>query len=592
MTSSVFLLFQFNLSQDSEVYFLKPLILFRSIVPHYKAHSSESYFFLIVTLWRNDLVFLIMSLEQYEKAWVMIDDPAPKPRSSNSDEKPTTTDNAVSQDQASGSGVAQSGDNTTKDGLNEPNNPVEDIKKEDLEEEVPRHSSVVKIMDIVEMKTDTGENITTRARRLRKITGKTKFEGYSCILRRQITQAGMPLSANLEINSPYLRDVFKKILADFDRINLDGDVIKIPKPYEPLFYREDEMRALRGTVESGPAQRELDLVLGFLDLHLSQTRKEFNRLVSNGKITSELAWALFPPNEIAFVNASGSNPPQCWKVHYCSKAGNSLSLRFSVVSWNGKKFGNVRRQINIPLPVNAGTFPITDLVVYPIKFHPRKNEIREELIKRGRKYVKIVRRAHMTYNGVIWVEDPIDHSLLQRHVSSRVMIDYAEYVRNNPRSAVTLEGDFGLDITDDFFPCSCGDSDCKLAQKEKDREEKKQESAIRKDDDERKELDDDEVLLCPAFVQGFALRDKVWAEFRIDHLKNVEWNAMAYERLELDDKVKRIIRALVQAHRKHSIENPPDFDDIIAGKGLGLVFLLQGQPGLGKTLTAGALNCV
>lgn len=47
-----------------------------------------------------------------------------------------------------------------------------------------------------------------------------------------------------------------------------------------------------------------------------------------------------------------------------------------------------------------------------------------------------------------------------------------------------------------------------------------------------------------------------------------------------------MIHALVQSHAKHDKENS-DFDDIIAGKGLGLVFLLQGPPGLGKTLTAG-----
>lgn len=90
-------------------------------------------------------------------------------------------------------------------------------------------------------------------------------------------------------------------------------------------------------------------------------------------------------------------------------------------------------------------------------------------------------------------------------------------------------------------------------------------------------------MLCPGNVRGFALADKCWAEFRID---NLEGNQEAYSRLEMDDEYKHVIRALVEAHRKHSKPDSEEFDDIIAGKGLGLVFLLQGDPGLGKTLTA------
>lgn len=172
------------------------------------------------------------------------------------------------------------------------------------------------------------------------------------------------------------------------------------------------------------------------------------------------------------------------------------------------------------------------------------------------------------------------------------MIDYAEYVRQNPDMAVQLETDPGVDIAEDveYEKCWCSDPDCKQGGKKKPSAE---DTRSLKTPEKGKEAEhgavattDDEALLCPGNVRGFALADKCWADFRIDNLEDIKWNQEAYSRLEMDDEYKHVIRALVEAHRKHSKPDSEEFDDIIAGKGLGLVFLLQGDPGLGKTLTA------
>jgi hypothetical protein len=44
-----------------------------------------------------------------------------------------------------------------------------------------------------------------------------------------------------------------------------------------------------------------------------------------------------------------------------------------------------------------------------------------------------------------------------------------------------------------------------------------------------------------------------------------------------------MIHSLVKIHSEKRLQ----FDDIIKGKGKGMVFLLHGEPGVGKTLTAG-----
>jgi len=71
-------------------------------------------------------------------------------------------------------------------------------------------------------------------------------------------------------------------------------------------------------------------------------------------------------------------------------------------------------------------------------------------------------------------------------------------------------------------------------------------------------------------------------KLNIMQIAPVVWNKKAFERLVLDAKSKELINALVSVHilaKKTA--------DIISGKGNGLIILLHGSPGVGKTLTAG-----
>ncbi len=69
---------------------------------------------------------------------------------------------------------------------------------------------------------------------------------------------------------------------------------------------------------------------------------------------------------------------------------------------------------------------------------------------------------------------------------------------------------------------------------------------------------------------------------RVDHITDVTWNKDAFQRLVLPTETKELIQAAVMA-QGHLLRTSPD---IIAGKGQGLLILLHGGPGTGKTLTA------
>ncbi|KAI1802975.1 hypothetical protein F4811DRAFT_527151 [Daldinia bambusicola] len=101
--------------------------------------------------------------------------------------------------------------------------------------------------------------------------------------------------------------------------------------------------------------------------------------------------------------------------------------------------------------------------------------------------------------------------------------------------------------------------------------------AMKRDDPPSTEF----LYLLPMAIKGFNLRKKKWVDLKVDNIGDVVWNEIAFERLVLEEKTKRLIRALVS----EQIETTRS-TDIISGKGNGLIMLLHGGPGTGKTLTA------
>ncbi|SGY15367.1 BQ5605_C013g07348 [Microbotryum silenes-dioicae] len=109
---------------------------------------------------------------------------------------------------------------------------------------------------------------------------------------------------------------------------------------------------------------------------------------------------------------------------------------------------------------------------------------------------------------------------------------------------------------------------------------------------------EEDRYLLPPTLHGFSLRTKAseedsssvdsrWGEFLVSRLTPVQWRDASFSHLVIPDSYRRLIRALVTVHASNLKDQL--MQDVVEGKGTGLIMAFHGTPGTGKTLAAEAI---
>ncbi|EXJ83924.1 hypothetical protein A1O1_07553 [Capronia coronata CBS 617.96] len=170
-------------------------------------------------------------------------------------------------------------------------------------------------------------------------------------------------------------------------------------------------------------------------------------------------------------------------------------------------------------------------------------------------------------------------------VDGDVMVDFESYYKYGLAEA--LIGDLALG--DDTDECQC--SDCM------------NNDALRrtyrvyydnKTGDEGEQWEAEQTMLCPPRLLGYVLRDKQWAQLDVNGIIGLPEGGdddAFWEKLKLAGEdggmeTKKLLHGLVKNHGISETGGGYQLNDIVPEKGKGLVILLYGPPGVGKTSTA------
>ncbi|KAG8526543.1 uncharacterized protein KY384_008744 [Bacidia gigantensis] len=486
-----------------------------------------------------------------------------------------------------------------------------------------------------------------------------KYEEYAFNVVRRMDHQNRYLDTSLHILSKPLKHALFYVMGTESGISLEVDKPAV-NPNMVFLYLE-ELRAYRKGLKMKieqtrkkaikaklqQASKHLKVLIDYLDKDYEETKKTLYPLLEKGRITFDLVWALFKSNDIVYTSTYGHDEqPRAAKVAYVSKEKSLLQGEYYDIDTrfldnDGKRFGIASTTLDIKH--FSGVRPITSLTVYPLKYHPQHEQLKQTLIERGKKFVALKGKQYKAQKGIAYYKG--NCKIIKVFVNGRVMIDPATFRRLRPNYPFSNVKPPDKDIIDD--PASDAEveeinetsssSDDRASQsdplashshKKKKKPKRKLKAFQDPDDpdevyyvevtvDESEQLapeledlplnndraksksisqqkatttdepaytfTDTDYLIASPVTLGFSFSEKLWLEFAVSGISDIQWNDSAFDNLILPDDQKTIVKALVESHEYEGNNN---IDDVIQGKGRGLVAVLHGPPGTGKTLTA------
>ncbi|EMD36702.1 hypothetical protein CERSUDRAFT_136948 [Gelatoporia subvermispora B] len=433
---------------------------------------------------------------------------------------------------------------------------------------------------------------------------------------------------HLVIKSPYLRTACKTVMQHVEGISWTAEPLEIRPElfitFLPQF--EEYQKTLAGkrdrTEEEGHVLSTVGVLIDYIRTDYAGTLARIANLTANGEITYDLLYALLVPRSILVTECPTTGEPRAVQLISVSKSPTFYNLVCESVDaadpgmsnttndgWGSpagmadvdmqadtvqQAFGRVQhRMLLFPF---ADTVKISTLETYPIQYHPAATELRETLLRRGRKWLALKGAHHMQYNAIATQSISnntaglvgLGKKIMRFEVNSRIMVDIGNFRRLNPTYSLPIVmAQNNNNAWQDNYDDGCPPPPVlpQLNQQQFNMNIPTMRSRPPPQQPAETVLTEDELMLASPIVYGFSFSDKMWFEFNVEHVQPIAWNDEAFANLVLPPGRKALLQSLVEAHHSDI-----GFDDFIQGKGHGLVINLYGPPGVGKTLSAEATS--
>jgi hypothetical protein len=399
------------------------------------------------------------------------------------------------------------------------------------------------------------------------------------------------------VQSPLLKQSLARVLNGYPGITTDLERLEFNAPFECFVHRWDQLHAEKDEmirqVPNGPedgnthaqAAAHLELLCSTLEGELGSVVREKKDMVAHGVMKFKNIWALFEPGCLVYQKSKFDGDDRVYKLKTAKpttiNSGQVYQLECQYIDFDGTAFGLNKETINIT--EYQGTKKITKFEAYPLEFREDSDNLKQRLIERGRLFEAYKGHHFVGYDGI--AIGKVSRGEQKFNVKSRIIIDGHSFSRYSQKMALEHIGtpDIRAD-TANYHSGEETDDDCVVLDENIGHKQppppvgKKLAITV----DSRFSLNAEQHLIASSKVRGYSLRDKKWFSFFICSITDITWNEDAFASLVAPKEQKDLILSFTESQ----VKNHEQFDDFVQGKGKGIIMLLAGPPGVGKTLTA------
>ncbi|KAK0624114.1 hypothetical protein B0T14DRAFT_565416 [Immersiella caudata] len=306
---------------------------------------------------------------------------------------------------------------------------------------------------------------------------------------------------------------------------------------------------------------------------------------------------------------------------------NGFSIFCYYLDHDGESYGAVVKMFTIR--AYQGEKDIRELDLHPLRFVENHASLFQESKETGEAFAAALQRKHMLAHGWTCTTDPMavpvqvlgsmSHMIVPEFAEGEAIIDLKETYKTCPDFQNALADHLLLDfcprsvvisphhikVWDDPRRTECvkvyrdtlrTSNECEARQLAT---ELRRVPYLRAITRPQQPPEGDDLALLTSRIFVYALRLRRFVPISVTDLKPIpELLANPFQDLQLPDSHKRVIQATVDGHlKRQAVERQIQSSkaeeirtqDFIAGKGRGLLVMLHGEPGVGKTATAEAV---
>lgn len=312
--------------------------------------------------------------------------------------------------------------------------------------------------------------------------------------------------------------------------------------------------------------------------------------MTNGVVYFQFLWVIFEPGSLLFTRSGDQDVAvflESTKSVMIDKIP-CFELTCSLVDFDGNRLG-VRTLVS-HIKTFDQTKRIVDLPIFPLEYHTRRHQICAKLIERGRRFESLAGVHYRHYDGMAsqLSRNGLNGRVDYYPLNGRVVIDALTFNMAYPTQAAncTLTNDLDSIHINRItrVPLFEGDENDASGTSVHDLGGNMPEDGQTASGHDQKhpKLTEDQMLVCWPFIRGYALKEKKWLSLSVDSISDIAFNDLAFSDLCLPQEQKQLMIGLASSHESYwnSSQDPAQ------GKGRGVLVLLRGPPGVGKTLTA------